>query len=378
MLDGLMARIRKNYQVLNQIEISRSRLISNYRRLSSLNRKLQVSPVLKSNAYGHGLELSAQILDNQGCPFFCLDSLHEAYALLKAKIKTPILVMGYINPQNLRVKKLPFIYAIYNLDFAKVLNKYQKGAKVHIFVDTGMSREGVSLTELPQFLQEIKTLKNIQVVGLMSHFAYAADKRSPLFKNQIKNFTKAREVIKKAGFKPSWFHIGASEVIAHKQVRDIVAKASNLVRVGKELYGITWNTELDLSPVMKLITHISQIKEVKKGERVGYDGTFTATKNLKIATLPIGYYDGVDRRLSNKGCVTVGGVVCPILGRVSMNITTVDVSLVDNPYVGQEVVVYSNNPNDPNAIRQVAQLVGTVASEILCREALSTKRIVVA
>ncbi|OGE30624.1 alanine racemase [Candidatus Daviesbacteria bacterium RIFCSPHIGHO2_01_FULL_44_29] len=367
---------RKTYQVLNRIEISQSALLRNYRKLSTTNQRLAIAPVLKSNAYGHGLEIVGKILDKESCPFYCLDSLHEAYALHKCGSETPILIMGYINPKNLKVKKLPFQFAVYDLDFLEALNKYQQGAKVHIFVDTGMCREGVSLVDLPKFLEAAKKLKHIQVVGLMSHFASASSEKSPLFRNQLTNFKKAKEIVKKTGLNPKWIHIGASEVISHQKVRNQVANISNLVRIGKELYGITWNTELELSPVMKLLTHISQIKQLKRGDLVGYDGTLKATRNLTAAILPIGYYDGVDRRLSNKGCVTINGVVCPIIGRVSMNITTVDTTQVRNPFVGQEVVVYSDNPSDPNAIRQVAQLVETVASEILCREALSTRRVV--
>src|SRR3989344_4666422 len=141
---------RKTYQVLNRIEISQSALLRNYRKLSTTNQRLAIAPVLKSNAYGHGLEIVGKILDKESCPFYCLDSLHEAYAL----------------------------------------NKYQQEAKVHIFVDTGMCREGVSLVDLPKFLEAAKKLKHIQVVGLMSHFASASSEKSPLFRNQLTNFKK--------------------------------------------------------------------------------------------------------------------------------------------------------------------------------------------
>ncbi|HBQ50661.1 TPA: hypothetical protein DD690_01620, partial [Candidatus Daviesbacteria bacterium] len=128
------------YKTLNRIEISRKNLLENYRFLSAINRKIKIAPVLKSNGYGHGIIEVAQILDKVGAPFFCVDSLYEAYELYKAKIKTPVLIMGYTNPENLKIKKLLFSFAVFDLQTVEILNKYQPGCAVHIFVDTGMSR----------------------------------------------------------------------------------------------------------------------------------------------------------------------------------------------------------------------------------------------
>src|SRR3989344_6772460 len=115
---------KKMYKTLNRIEISRKNLLENYRFLSAINRKIKIAPVLKSNGYGHGIIEVAQILDKVGAPFFCVDSLYEAYELYKAKIKTPVLIMGYTNPENLKVKKLPFQYAVYDIGLAAVINNY--------------------------------------------------------------------------------------------------------------------------------------------------------------------------------------------------------------------------------------------------------------
>ena len=129
MLKNLIKIFRKEYQILNKIEISKDNLLNNYQYISSLDEKIKIAPVLKSNAYGHGILEVAKILD-KGCadwrvPFFCVDSLYEAYELLKAKIKTPILITGYTNPQNLKVKKLPFLYAVYTLDLLEAISKFQ-------------------------------------------------------------------------------------------------------------------------------------------------------------------------------------------------------------------------------------------------------------
>lgn len=378
---------RKKYQVLNKIEISKSALIKNYSQLSNLSPKFKIAPVLKSNAYGHGIVQIGSIADKLNAPFLCVDSLYEAYQLhkplvpefaQKIKLKTPILIMGYTNPANLNTRtKLPFEWAIWDIDFARALNKYQKGSRVHIFVDTGMHREGVSLEDLPRFLEVLRQFDNITTVGLMSHLASCADPNDKLFLKQIANFKKAKEIIRKAKISIRWFHISASDPLTNKETRKAVFEVSNLARVGKALFGIAPTSDIFLQPVLQTKTQIVQIKKIRKGESIGYGGTFKASKDMLIAILPMGYNDGVDRRLSNIGVVLIDKVTCPIAGRISMNITTIDISRVKNPFVGQEVLVYSNNPDDPNSIQKVADQCSTIAHEILIRESPTTRRVVV-
>jgi len=151
-----------------------------------------------------------------------------------------------------------------------------------------------------------------------------------------------------------------------------------MARTGIALYGIdTEGKDKNLKPTLTLKTRISQIKNLHKSEKAGYNFTFTAKENMQIAILPIGYYDGVERELSNKGFVLVNGKTCPIIGRVSMNITTVDVSEVPNPKVGQEVIIYSNYSNDKNSILNSAKICGKIPYELPVHLASSTKRIIV-
>lgn len=382
MLSQVLALIKNRYRVLNRIEISKSNLINNYSILSSLKKDFAIAPVLKSNAYGHGIKQVGKILDQLSVPFFAVDSLYEAYQLTKPipffkKLHTPILIMGYSDPENLKRKRLPFEWAIWDLEFAKKLSTYQKGASVHIFVDTGMNREGVRLEDLANFLKEIKLLTNLKVTGLMSHLSQCLGKSDPLFLTQIDNFKKAKKVVTEEGFKPIWFHISASDPLMNVDTQKVIFEVSNLARVGKALYGIAPKQKSYFKPVLQLKTQIVQIKILKKGETIGYGSTYKALADTKVAVLPIGYNDGVDRRLSNKGVVLVNGTSCPIIGRVSMNITSIDVSRVADPFIGQEVLIYSSNPSDPNSIEKVARLCDTIAHEILIRESPTTRRIVV-
>lgn len=378
MLSFFKRLLRKPFTPLNLITISKNRLVNNYQELSKVNPDIKIAPVLKSNAYGHGIRLVGDILDEVGAPFLCVDSLYEAFQLRsKTQVKTPILIMGYIHPKSLSVKKLPFSFAIYDLDHARALNEYQKGAKVHVFVDSGMHREGISMTKLDDFLKVLKELKNIEVEGLMSHLAEPAKPESSLTQMQLDNFQKAKQLILDAGFKPKWFHLGGTYGLLNKLTADC-----NLVRAGRAVYGISDKTEalrmkIDIKPVLKHTTTIVQIKEIKKGDKVGYSGTYVAEKDMVIGILPLGYNDGVDRRLSNKGVVTVDGVVCPIIGLVSMNVTTIDLSAVKKPVLGREAVVFSHNEDDPNSVVNASKAGGILPHEMLIHIAESTKRVVI-
>jgi len=371
MINGLLKILQKEYQTLNRIEISKNNLLHNYQYLSSLNRKIKIAPVLKSNAYGHGIVEMARILDLVGAPFFCVDSLYEAYQLLKAHIKTPILIMGYTDPQNYMVKKLPFSYAVYDIETVKILSKHQSGCDIHIFVDTGMHREGIRFEDLPEFLKILKQFHNLTIEGLISHLASADNKNDPLNKIQIKNFQKALMICKKYKIHPKWTHIQNSGGLA----LHLGGVGVNMARVGLALYGI--DEDPNLKPILTLKSKIIQIKKLNKGDRVGYGGTFTAKKEIILGVLPLGYYDGVDRRLSNKGFVTVDGTNCPIIGRVSMNITTIDLTKLSSLYIGQEVFVYSNNRSDKNSIENTAKFCQTIPYDLLVHLAESTKRVVV-
>lgn len=381
MFKNIFRLFKGEYQTLNRIEVSKKNLLENFKYLTSLNPSLKIAPVVKSNGYGHGIIEVARILSTSTTskfPFLCVDSLFEAYQLLKANIKKQILIMGFTDPQNLKVKKLPFCYAVDNLNLAKVLNDYQPGCKVHIFVDTGMGREGVSLEQLPQFLLQLKQFKNIRAEGLMSHLASSENKNDKLFLTQIKNFKKAQEICKRMNIKPKWFHIAASGSIVNPQTRQIIANVSNLVRAGLALYGYSpTSSDVNLQPTLRLTSKLTQIKKIKKGEKVGYDGTYTAKRNMLIGILPIGYYDGVDRGLSNKGIVIIDNKVCPIIGRVSMNLTTIDLSKVKNPMADQQVAVYSNNKQDKNSIENIAKICKKIPYEIFVNLAASTKRVIV-
>lgn len=369
--------LHKQNPTLNLIELSRENLINNYHHLSNIKPRLKIAPVIKSYGYGHGILEIAKILDTLYPPFFCVDSLYEGYELYKVGI-TKVLIMGYIDSENLKVKRLPFSYAVFDYEILSVLNEYQPKCGVHIFVDTGMNREGIPMKDLLQFLKKLKEFKNLKIEGLMSHFALSEKTNDPLTIKQINNFKHVQQIVRKAGFRPKYIHIQNSEGLLGLNLKNCNV---NIARVGLALYGISNSHipsgSIELKPVLRLKTKVIQIKNIQTGSKIGYEGTFTATKDMVIGILPIGYYDGVDRRLSNKGWVLVGNTPCRIIGRVSMNITTIDMTQVENPYIGQEVIVYSDNPQDKNSIQNSAKICRTIPYEILVNLASSTRRVVV-
>jgi alanine racemase len=370
MLGFLSKILRGQSHPLNKIYISQVNLRHNYQYLASLKPGIKVAPVLKSNAYGHGIGLVGQILEEEDVPFFCVDSLLEAYQLRRAGVKSEILIMGFIDPRSLMNRKTDFQFAIYDLDLAKVINKYQKGAKIHIFVDTGMNREGVKLKDLDQFIKKLKELKDLQVVGLMSHLAHADHPRNFQTQKQYQNFKKALEIVKNNQIKLDWYHLGGSVFINY-----VTKETCNLVRSGIELYGIDRSgRNKQLRPVLSMYTKIVQIKEISLSDEVGYEGDFKASKKMVIGILPIGYNDGVDRALSGKGSVLVKDVTCQILGLISMNMTTVDLTAVKDPQVGDEVVIFSDKKESTNSIEKSAQLANLTPYVLLVHLINTTRR----
>jgi alanine racemase len=365
----------RKYYPLNKITISKKQLFVNYHCLNALHKNVPIAPVLKSNAYGHGLNLIAPLLDKLKPPFFCVDSLYEAYELKKLRVKTPILIMGYVAPENLKVKKLNFCYTIYDYHQAEALNKFQKGAKIHIKVDTGMHRLGIPIHDLDTFIKKIKNLKHIQIEGLMSHLS--SPKTFPDYtKIQIKNYKIALKILQKNNINPKWKHLAASGGLLNYG-REL-EKITNLSRVGIALFGLYRTNKVSkLMPVLKLTTQIVQIKKIALGQYVGYDKAFRAKNDMEIAILPIGYNDGLDRRLTNIGVVKIRKTYCPIIGKVSMNITVVDVTGV-GAKTGNTVTVFSDKVNDKNSLENAANSSGTIPHDLLVHlHTTAVKRVII-
>lgn len=374
MLKPLQQALRRNYQPLNTILVSAKNLKKNYSYLSRLNPTIKIAPVLKSNAYGHGIVEVAKILDTLKLPFLCVDSLYEAYQLLNVDIKTPILIMGYVAPMSLKTKRLPFSYAVFDKEMLQAIAKYQPHAEIHLFVDTGMGREGMLISEIEELTIYAQKAK-LRIEGLMSHLAMPDKPQNPFTQKQILNFKKAQQILRNKKVEPKWVHIASS--VGLFELKNYQGLLGNASRTGIGLYGIDpigRNTKL--LPVLSFHTHIAQVKWLAKGDKVGYDFTYEAKERRRVAVLPVGYNDGIPRALSNKGFVKIKKQYCPIIGKVSMNITVIDVTET-NAKKGDEVEVFSNKTLDKNSIYNTAKLANTIPYVILANLHPSTKREVV-
>lgn len=330
------------------IEVSRNAILSNLHAMQSLAPNWGIAPVLKSNAYGHGLVLVAEILRNENVPFFCVDSYPEAEQIRRAGIKTPILIMGHTPAETIEKNRLKNIsFVVFSLEQLRNL----KHGNVHLKFDTGMHRQGILFSDLDKVLP---LLKNLKVEGVMSHFAESEKPDSKLTKLQIERWNKIAEYFQK-NFPVKYYHCANSGGFGF--AGEINA---NVGRSGIALYGIGSG----LQPALQMKSIVSEIREIDAGESVGYNGTFIAEKKSRIATVPLGFFEGLNRKLSGKSVFLINGKVAPLIGRVSMNISSCDVTDLEVD-VGDTVIAISNKPEDLNSVSNIAKTCETSHYEIL-------------
>jgi len=366
---NIIRKFRKSlfeYEPLVRIKIQERALLHNFEIFSKLNKDIKIAPVLKSNAYGHGLTLIGRVLDDQEAPFFVVDSYYEALILKNEKTKTPLLVIGYTFPQNIitnNKKDIVFTLSTINQikEIAKLLERPQK---FHIKIDTGMNRQGIKPEQLSEVITLLSLNKNIYLDGVCSHLADADGLDSKQTDNQRTVWNEMVKILKDAFSKISYFHIGATAGTFYEGFNN-----ANVARVGLGLYGIDSSNQrtVNLSPALSMESVVVGLKSIKKGDRAGYNGTFEAIKDMNIAIVPVGYFEGVDRRLSNVGMFTIRGCECPIVGRVSMNMTIIDVSSIPDLKEGETVCVISNNTNEKNSVSYIAKQCATIPYDILVR-----------
>lgn len=362
-----------NNTPLIRVFISSEAILNNYNVFKNRH-KMLVAPVLKSNAYGHGLPEVAKILKNEQVPFFVVDSLYEARLLRKSGINDLTLVIGFAPMEHINSGFKNIAYTIGSLNQLKEISKGLKNKRVfHLKIDTGMRRQGILPEEISETIKIINQNPKIELEGICSHFADADGEDFDFTNNQIELWNQVVEQFKKEFRNLKYFHIAATSGSAYSEKID-----ANLVRLGIGLYGFDLtNQNLRLKPALKMVSFVSFVKKLDAGHKVGYNLTYEARKETKIAVVPVGYFEGVDRRLSNSGSFCISGKYCPIVGRVCMNMTMLDVSQVGNIVVNDEVEVFSDKSGSKNSIEQVAKLCKTNPHEILVHIPQHLRRIIV-
>ncbi len=329
--------------------------------------------VVKADAYGHGSVQCALRLEAEGAEWFAVATVEEGIELREARITRPILVLGGFWPgQEAALLNFDLTPVIFQIDqawaMAKAAERQSTVAEIHVKVDTGMGRIGVRRDDLAAFAAELSTIKNLRVEGLMTHFAVADDLDATEFTNhQISAFERSVEIFLAFGLRPKYIDMANSPgAVAHPMSR------SKLVRIGGLLYGLGGDVlpagipHPELRPVMSIKSKIAQVKSINQGESIGYGRTFIANRTTVVATIPIGYHDGLPRALSNRGYFLVNGSQAPIIGRVSMDWTTIDVTEIPAAAVGVDVTIIGASGDALIRSEDLAAIADTISYEITC------------
>jgi alanine racemase len=360
------------------IAVSRVALENNVHRFRSLFPHHAIAAVLKSNAYGHGLVPMGRFFDRHSAiGGLVVDSLVEAELLRHNGVKKPVLILGHV--PFARIKDVAMVKPV-----AIGVNSFEQASwlarsvrfplVVHVKVDTGMHRQGVAVEVLAKTIETIRMNRHISIAGLMSHLADADGEGGGYTSGQIAQWRLAVGIFRR------YVRNGELHFSATAGTRYINDGPSTMIRAGIGLYGFdtTQDQRLGVTPVLSLYGKVVATKMIPRGAGVGYNVTFRAAQDMAIAVVPCGYYEGVPRALSNKGFMYHGDTPLPIVGRVSMNMTTVDISAVSTVVrLEDEVEVFSADPMKKNSIASVAAACDTIPYEILVRLAPTIRRTIV-
>lgn len=355
-LDKLIRSLQQDYQTLNTIEVSRRAILHNFDYLKSLHRGFQIIPVLKANAYGHGLEEVTTILKERAFPYIAVDGYFEALQIRQLSPQ-PVLIMGAIHPNNYpKIKFNDFTFVVGDQKQLEALGALKKRIKIHLDINTGMNRQGFQSTELPRCLELLKRYKKLEVEGVMSHLA---DADNPIGEGytmrQTQLFDEAVGVIKEAGFNPAYIHLANSPGTPKAE-----SEFANTIRPGIALYGLNPLDKRDihfkrlakLQPALSLKSTIVKEIPLRRGDKVSYNGIFSAPQPMRVGIVPIGYYEGVPRVLSNRGWIQYKGQFLPIVGRICMNHTIINLQET-HAKLWEPVTVISSKPADRNSVAQI-------------------------
>lgn len=344
--------------------------IDNTRKILGYETKLMV--ILKADGYGHGAVPIAKALLDMAVDSFGIAILEEGIELRKAGIDKPILVLGYTpKGQYKKLVEYNITQTIFQYNTAKELSEEAlsqgKTAKVHIKVDTGMSRIGFfDDEESIEEIKKISELKGIEIEGIFSHFACADEEDKTSANGQLMRFLAFTKKLEEEGIKIPIKHIANSAAII-----DIPEAKLDMVRSGIATYGLYPSEEvkkdvLALKPAMEIKSHVSYVKEVESGVGVSYGSTYVTKGKTKIATIPVGYGDGYPRQLSSKGRVLIHGMSAPIIGRVCMDQFMVDVTNIPDVCQGDTVTLIGRDKEEFISVEEVANMSYSFNYEFIC------------
>ena len=359
---------------LNWLEISKQNLVHNFNEFKNLvGDNVTLAPVIKGNAYGHGLVQVAKTFSDVGAEYLCVNTLYEVVQIRKKDITTPLLVLGYTPKSDLKKAiRLNADLTVYNPDTIWNLGRSKKPAKIHLKIETGSNRQGVLLKDLPNILEQIAKYQNIKLMGVSTQFANLERRLHPTFAfKQLDRFKKALSVVEQFGLKPKYIHASnTATTLAMPEAR------FNFVRVGTGCYGY-WPskktrirakrecTSVDLKPALTWKALVAQVKDVKRGASIGYGATHKMTHSGQIAIVTVGYCDGYLSEMAENGYVIIKNKRCPVIGKVNMNMIMADVSKIENLQPEDHVTLLGRSGKSKITLEHIQHWTGQVPGKIL-------------
>ena len=361
------------------IDISLPQLAENYRIIRNhVGPDRAMMAIVKADAYGHGLEQIATALARLGVEWFGVTSADEGIALRRLGIAQPILLLtGFWEGEQSALTDFDLVPAIYSEDQLVSLEDWGqhvgKRIRFHLKVNTGMGRLGIHWQETDSFLRTYARMAHVELEGLFAQFAAAEDFTGRQTEEQAERFHSVEEALARAGVHPRYSHQANSAAIVSRP-----DTWGNMVRPGLLLYGYQLPVRapegspeplcrsLPIREILTFRTRVIAVKQVPAGIALGYGGHYVTPRASRIAIIPAGYADGLDRRLSGHGKVIICGQYAPIVGNISMDLTLVDVTDIPQPSVGEEVILIGRQGECSLTALDMAEMAGTIPYEILC------------
>jgi alanine racemase len=356
------------------VEVSLGTIRANYRAVKSVvGASAEIMPVVKADAYRHGAVEVSRALEAEGAPWLAVSNVEEGIALRQAGIRSRILVMADFLPADRdalpEFELTPVIHSLSDVLLAR--------GPYHLKVDTGMGRLGTRAT--PEQIVEVVRSGPKALEGLMTHFASAGNYASAQTAQQIERFEAVLRALRAAGLAPRYVHSSATTPVAYGRRE----AWGNLVRPGHAIYGYVSPSRsappavLAVRPALTWKASVLAVKELEPGALIGYGGIYRAEQPMRIAVLAAGYADGIPHRLSNRGSVIAKGVLAPIVGAVSMDLTTIDVTACPELRAGDAVTLLGTEGSVSIDAQQIARIAGTISYSVLCGIHARVKRVFV-
>ncbi len=356
------------------VEVSRSQIAENFRNVrQAVGPGVEVLAVVKAGAYGHGAVEVSRIVAASGARWLAVSDAEEGVLLRKAGIGTRILVMAdglcFEREALLEHQLTPVVHDLEDLaELERFAASRNARAPYHLKLDSGMGRLGTRTGGL-EILEAIGRCRHAELEGLMTHFASSADYSSSQTAEQIAAFQRVVEELGAAGVRPRWVHMSSTNPVAYGRREAF----GNMVRVGHALYGYVSPAKgdapkrtLDVQPALSWRARVLAIKDLPAGALVGYGGAYRTERPTKIAVVAAGYADGVPHRLGNRGKVIAAGRLAPVIGAVSMDLTTIDVTEAPHLRPGDTVTLLGREGGAALYAQQVARWAGTISYAVLC------------